>query len=841
MGNNNIQFNSVKQNIKSVGVGSSGAIGLGSLAIPQAIANTSIQTTTIPQFGVNNKNPLIYPNDTVQIDLYNAVDQYLESNYNITTYQLDGDTISLNVEQDLIDLNYLSGKYKVVYKFYKNLLGSGVGHKFQVHEISGDGLEVRVVPSLSNQFDNSAYLDSFVDGLFSTPKSINLVNLFLHKDAQTNAQVFDYIQDIFTFPNSPYSIIFKLVAPISQNINVGDVLWLSQQTSDSVEDIITIIPPKFKQKLRAIGGPDWNALTRNTSAVNTNYKSRNNLLNTADQTSYDLINKILNGSKIEGIDLNIDFKEFKNFIHFGSAYHRLFNFKYKMGLVEEYDGTIAQLTTGLSGLSNSAATSSFYFQKNVLDAKNRKNALIGSFDSYEKYLYNESSSYVSNSYGEYYPTTWPKQNNTKPYVNYSITSSQVDDWFSGIITSASLFDQNNPNTLYKLVPQHILDDNNNDDYILLVNMIGHYFDLMFTYIKQMTLVFDRNQSIADGFSKDLIYHISKTLGLDFDNGNSLDELWEYTLGTNQSGSYSSTYKVSGDDKVKETWKRILTNLPYLLKTKGTERGLRALINCFGIPRTVLRIREYGGPEPYINTATDYVHDRFHYTTTVGYNGGTSGQVAQLISAPWAALAETGLFPTTVELRVKMAKNQTKRQRIMECVDSSTSNWKVECYTENTSSYVMLQIGNASASVSTSLYDGSFHNITVMRGVEDDDPNILNQSYHLIVKRTNNEVDLLSPQVVSTCTASIYMNGSEGFDISNNSSYAIFGNSGRLWIPGSGSFLASTSYSMDLFTGSVQELRYWTSYLQNSILDNHALAPTNFQGGNVFESNIFIGG
>lgn len=853
MPTSNIQLTTVTQQLKPLvvgggsGVGTNGAVGLGSLVIPQstsptqsaATANSSPQTITIPQFGVNQKNQLIYPNDAVQLDLYNAVNQYLESNYNVTTYQLNGDTITLNVEQDLFDLNYLGGQYRVVYRFHKNLLGSGVGHKFKVHEVSGDGLEVRVVPELSTQYGNESYLQNFIDGLFGSPKSINLVNLFLHKDAQTSVQVFDYIQDIFTFPQSPYSIIFKLVAPVPTNINVGDLLWLSQQTSEPVEDTITVIPPKPKQVLKKIAGPDWNALTRDTAGIRTPYKNWNSLTGSAQQTTFDIINKLLSGSSLEGIELNIDFRNFENFIHFGTATHRLSNFKYKMGLLENYDAVVAQLSTNLSGLPNSAVSSSAYFQGNILDAQTKKATLIGSFDSYEKYLYYQSSSYVSNSFGEFYPSTWPKQTNTKPYVNYSVTSSQVEDWYEGVFASASLFDKNNSNALYKLIPEHVFNDPNNEDYITIVNMIGHYFDLMFTYVKQMTLVFDRNQSITEGFSKELIYYISKNLGLDFSNGNSLDELWEYTLGTNSTGSYYSTYKISADDKVKETWKRILTNLPYLLKTKGTDRGLRALIDCFGIPRTILRIREYGGPEPEVNTATDYVHDRFHYTTTVGYNGGTSGEVAQLISVPWETLAETGRFPTTVELRVKMAKNQTKRQRIMEVVSKAgTTGWKVECFKNGTESYLSLIVGSATASVSTSIFDGAFHSLTVMRGVEDDDSDITNQSYHLIVKRTNNEVDLLSPQVVTTHTASIFMNGTEGFETVNNIGYITAGN---LWIPGSGSFPANTSYSMDLFTGSVQELRYWTSYLQNSILDNHALAPTNFQGGNIFESNIFIGG
>lgn len=51
---------------------------------------------------------------------------------------------------------------------------------------------------------------------------------------------------------------------------------------------------------------------------------------------------------------------------------------------------------------------------------------------------------------------------------------------------------------------------------------------------------------------------------------------------------------SEDIYQKSIYKRIYHNLPFLLKTKGTQRGLRALINCFGIPGNILKIKTYGG-------------------------------------------------------------------------------------------------------------------------------------------------------------------------------------------------------------------------------------------------------
>ena len=46
----------------------------------------------------------------------------------------------------------------------------------------------------------------------------------------------------------------------------------------------------------------------------------------------------------------------------------------------------------------------------------------------------------------------------------------------------------------------------------------------------------------------------------------------------------------------EVWSRIINNIPFLLKHKGTIRSLRALIGLYGIPQTILRVKEYGGPD-----------------------------------------------------------------------------------------------------------------------------------------------------------------------------------------------------------------------------------------------------
>lgn len=797
--------------------------------------------TSVPLFGSYGSNSVSYPNDTVQLDIYNAANQYIETNYRVASFTKSASNVTFDPEKDLTDLGYISGRYKVEYKFNRNLLGSGDTHKLYIQEVSADGLEIRVVPVNSTTLSNTNFLSFFEQGFFSLPKKQTLTNLFLYKNANTQLRVFDYVQDKFTYSTTPYSIIFKLSSPAPASIVIGDLLWLTQQVSDSFTDNITIIPPKRKPTQVQIAGPNWDAVDMSRSGASDSYKDWDDLLSTNTQTSQDIVNRLLSGSLVEGINLNIDYKKFDNFIHFGSATERLHNFRYKLQLLESYTARIEDLTTNLTGLVSSSVTGSTYFQSNIVDAKTKRSALLGSFDGYEKYLYYNSSSYETSSYGEFYPSTWPKINNAKPYVNYSTTSSQAEDWFDGILTSASLFDQNNPNSLQKLIPSHVQLDTNNGDYVLFVNMIGHYYDLIFGYVKGLSDLTDRQQSIFEGFSKDLIYHVSKNLGLDFENGNTLEDLWSYVLGTDATGSVNSNYGTTLEDKTKEVWKRIVNNLPYLLKTKGTDRGLRALINCFGIPQTILRIREYGGAEPEFTTKTDFVHERFNYALQVGYGGyeapnlyavGSYGTASysyvdptETLSIPWQTLSENNQYPNSTQIRAKMVKNFYNEQRIMEVPNQ----WQIKAFKSGSGDYLGFFLngtnGWLTASVSSSIYDGTFHSITLRREVEDDTASI-QQQYTLVVKKTKYE------KVVSTQTASISIDGA--LSASYNTSYTT---PGTLWIPGSSSYTFAQSESITLLSGSVQEFRYWTTALRDNILDNHALAPTSYQGNNV---DIFTG-
>ena len=147
---------------------------------------------------------------------------------------------------------------------------------------------------------------------------------------------------------------------------------------------------------------------------------------------------------------------------------RLRNFQYKLTQIETYNTLSGSLTDDSGSL------------KDIKNWESQINDIKNNFDGFEKYMYHESSSYITSSLGEFYDNSWPKVSGDgsvrSPYVLAHTTSSEGLNWFNENITSASLYDEENINKLSTLLPDHIKFDTNNETYIKFTDMVAHHFD-----------------------------------------------------------------------------------------------------------------------------------------------------------------------------------------------------------------------------------------------------------------------------------------------------------------------------------------------------------------------------
>jgi hypothetical protein len=313
----------------------------------------------------------------------------------------------------------------------------------------------------------------------------------------------------------------------------------------------------------------------------------------------------------QSIDINVDYTDRNDFIFFSSAKKRLVNFYDKIKEIEDYNSFIATYTP------NVATTSSLALE--ITSSKNAINTIISQFDGYEYYLYFESSSYA-----------WPKTNITLPYILASTASA--DAWYTAATGSAETYDDNNQNYIINSLPTFIRDDANNAPYLTFVEMVGHYFDNIWIFLKAVTDINLANNNLEKGVSKDLVYYVLQSLGTklynqygDSDNINFLigqSGSAYYTGSDTQAFTYTGSYlnTIPRKDLLAESYKRIYHNLPLLLKTKGTTYGLETLVSTFGISNkdyytilnssgsasywytptgsaitsSILKVKEYGG-------------------------------------------------------------------------------------------------------------------------------------------------------------------------------------------------------------------------------------------------------
>ena len=110
--------------------------------------------------------------------------------------------------------------------------------------------------------------------------------------------------------------------------------------------------------------------------------------------------------------------------------------------------------------------------------------------------------------------------------------------------------------------------------------------------------------------------------------------------------------IAKQDITKQVWKRIYHNVPYLVKTKGTERGLRALMNCYGVPTTTLNVKEYGGS---VKDKTGY--KTFSYEKAGLALNGTSGTGDGFFAkTDWSAsINDNEYTEKTVTFRIKPSR------------------------------------------------------------------------------------------------------------------------------------------------------------------------------------------
>lgn len=599
------------------------------------ITGNIINTTTVTRYSSDDTNLISSQNlqenfggtgDYIEYYIYDAGGNLLNTNYNYLDYKLPTTTgltpavsnnpnttgniqttdvgitstlvtptsslyptIEIDPVKDIQNIGYTSGEFNSRYNFFRNILSNNIDRALFIKEISQDRTEIRLasttltndeiestVNNVINQINSSSY---YVDYLlnFGDNQQYVAVNIALNK------------------ATTGYEVLFKMYESLPPEVQEKQTLWVvEEKVSPYVFDINldTLIIPPPPPTLR---GPNFDISIPNQGTVSTTYTNYDTALMTLQSLQNSSYQQLLNLMTTQSISINVDYTDFNNFTFFGSAYQRVANFYTKVQQIEDYINLINLYTPYV------ATTASL--QTEINQYSSSINTLISQFDGYESYLYFESSSYA-----------WPKSGSYKPYSLLSTGSASVLSWYTALTGSALDYDDENYDNLIYAVPNFIRDDENNNQYLTFLNMVGQYFDNIWIYLKAVTDVNLANNNLNAGISKDLVYNQLQSLGIKLYNSQAGESVDQFLIGANTGSSiFDDNFSITGSylnniprkDLLAELYKRIYHNLPLLLKTKGTKTGLEYLITTFGIPSrtyttgstvssSILDIKEYGG-------------------------------------------------------------------------------------------------------------------------------------------------------------------------------------------------------------------------------------------------------
>lgn len=569
------------------------------------------------------------------------------------------------------------------------------------------------------------------------------------------------------------SLILKLYSTLPANITENSTLWITKLlTNPLIETVVLseqsdLICPPLK-------GPNFDIDIDFTKGKSTNYESLDDLiLSTSISSSSGLVSQYLSSSLVSTDGLNIEYVSgstylWDNFVHFSSAKERVDNFVYKVQLIEGYEQLILSSSTDVANFSASIGipssyTSSISSIQDVERNRTKKEQIIQGFDGFDAFLYTSSS------------MSWPYSgDNRQPSTNNS-----VSQWYTDIIDLATDYDLENRDNIINNIPQHIVNNAENEDVLLFLSMIGHHFDNIYFHTKAI----ERSRGLgykSKNVSDKLLFDILKSFNWDAKNLAADSQLWNYVFGMDSDGNIKETNPAK--QRTYEVWRRIANNIPYLLKHKGTRRGVYALLACYGVPASNLSILEFGGPEVTDTNKTKFQFDNI--TTALKMVSGSK------VEMEWKN-TEKGIKPNTIELFVKPSTNSNYTL-------ISGSGWNVSLSGSNSSNFGQVVFNySGSNSITSSLlpiFNDNFFGISVSSG---------SAGLKLDIRQSEKERTIFQ-QSITASAPTLWNNGS------------ILGLGGN-------------------YSGSVDEFRLWSAVLDSERFYEHVSFPEMINGNHTSSS------
>ena len=753
--------------------------------------------------------------DYVEFNIYDLNNRFLYQQSPFNGYKIPGDypttegeilyqELEFDPSQDIQNVGFSYGNYILEYNILRPKIINTSDKIFFIKEISADRTEIRIS---TNNVSNTALTDGTL-AFINENQDLGYFKEFYINFGQGNLQ--PAINIALDQNTTPSSVLVKLLNPLPLNIVVNALVSVSEKISNTQQFQVVSIPDPVTITYPSLRGPNFDIELDNTRVNPTEYYNLSGLTTSKSSVNSNL-QSLLGLISSSQFQINVDYTDYSNFIHYSSAQQRLDGFKYKLKQIEDYTAASASAATGGNTTTQ-------------LDAQNYQykiDGVIQGLDGYEKFLYYESSSYA-----------WPKTTSTKPYINASTSSVAAFNFYTSQSIISSDYDNRNQDYLIYALPTYVNENSSNQELFRFIGSIGTMFDEVWLYTKAITDLYKSKNALDQGISKDLVYYALQSMGINVYTDEDGTDVFQYLYGVNPDGTYlpntgsyqtvvtASQYQIPGQDQQKGIYKRLYSNLPLLLKSKGTTRFIQYLNTIFGIPPTIMSYLEYGGVDK-VESTSEYEYDRFTYTLQL------SGSSA--VSIPWnytsQSLSRTGysdIAPNGIEFRFKASPSYSATQSLFH----NGSNYNLHLLYTNTGSansiysgsigkFGYLQFNLGSTSVTTPTVP------VFMTGSTGE-----NSWYSVLVQRTN--PDLRIGDVSTSQTYNVYIKNNVWGEVGHVASASLTTTTQNSSWYTSGTTLTFGSGSYP-FSGSIQEARLWSNFLSESAFDSHVLNPESYEG------------
>jgi hypothetical protein len=290
---------------------------------------------------------------------------------------------------------------------------------------------------------------------------------------------------------------------------------------------------------------------------------------------------LTSGSTRQGRSLLMDTQDFVVQLSGGSSQHAIVNYSFSAGLYLEFT-----VMGYLFSSSTTASTTNIYIRPNDKVIANFKESL----SPLEYQILYRGTWLMPNPYyddGSTIPVTytWPMEVDG---FNPDIFGDAFDEYQNDLIDFSDRMDREKTDVLIRsVVPENYLElDSEQSVYRNIVQAYAHQFDIIKRYIDGLafghTVSYNGENNVPDKF----LHKLTQLLGLQLPRGFNELDLFNYLSGDeDEDGNSLGYYNL-------QVWRRILVNIIWLFKKKGTRDALMFIFRLIGAPDCLIRLNEF---------------------------------------------------------------------------------------------------------------------------------------------------------------------------------------------------------------------------------------------------------